>query len=128
VAGPSKREILVVDDDPDCLDALQYLLESRGYRVDAARNGLEALRHVEGGGRPSVVILDLLMPVMDGLEFLRRRRDHPVLRDTPVIVLTATDARLASREEVVLQKPADFGVLLEEIERACGTAAGSGAS
>jgi CheY-like chemotaxis protein len=63
-----------------------------------------------------VIILDLLMPVMDGLEFLSRRRQDPVLSGTRVIVLTATDTRLGSRDDVVLRKPVDFGQLLETIE------------
>jgi CheY-like chemotaxis protein len=105
-----------VDDDPDCLEALRYLLEDQGYRVHVAHHGQEALEHFESGGRPDVIILDLLMPVMDGLEFLNRRRQDPVLAGTPVIVLTATDARLSSRDDVVLRKPVDFGQLLDTIE------------
>ena len=116
-------EVLIVDDDPDCVDALRYLLEDRGYHVDVAENGLKALEHFDAGGRPCVVVLDLLMPVMDGLEFLSRRRANPILAATPVIVLTATDARLTSSEEVVLRKPVDFEVLIEKIEGACQPAA-----
>jgi CheY-like chemotaxis protein len=115
--------VLIVDDDADCVDALRFLLEDQGYHVDVARNGLQAIEHFESGGRPCVVILDLLMPVMDGLEFLDRRRMDPVIARTPVIVLTATDARLTSREEVVLRKPVDFGQLVEKISAACGTPA-----
>ena len=119
-------DVLIVDDDPDCVEALRYLLQDRGYRVDIARNGLQALEYFESGGRPRIVILDLLMPVMDGLEFLSRRRASPVLAETPVIVLTATDTRLQSREETVLQKPVDFSVLVEKIEGACGSTAERG--
>ena len=118
------REVLVVDDDIDCLEALRLLLEDEGYHVRIARHGQEALDYFHQGGRPAVVILDLLMPVMDGLEFLRRRREDPLLSSTPVIVLTATDARLGSRDEVVLRKPVDFPVLVDKIERACSPAAG----
>ena len=118
------REVLVVDDDVDCLEALRLLLEDEGYQVRVARHGQEALDYFHHGGRPAVVILDLLMPVMDGLEFLRRRREDPVLSSTPVIVLTATDARLGSRDEVVLRKPVDFPVLVSKIEHACSPAAG----
>ena len=112
-------QVLIVDDDPDCVDALRYLLEDRGYRVHTAQNGLEALQYFEAGGRPCIVILDVMMPVMDGLEFLDRRRVDPVLAATPVIVLTATDARLSASEEVVLRKPVDFSALIEQIEAAC---------
>ncbi len=109
-------DVLIVDDDPDCVDALRFLLEDQGYRVQVAQNGREALDHFASGGRPDVIILDLLMPVMDGLEFLRRRREDPVLAGTPVIVLTATDGRIASRDDVVLRKPVDFGQLVDTIE------------
>jgi len=119
----SECEVLIVDDDTDCVDALRYLLEDQGYQVKVAHNGLQALQYFESGGRPCVVVLDLLMPVMDGLEFLDRRRGHPVLAETPVIVLTATDARLQSREDIVLRKPVDFGVLVEKIEGACRSGA-----
>jgi CheY-like chemotaxis protein len=116
VARRLNRDVLIVDDDPDCLDALRFLLEDRGYRVHAAKNGQEALEHFQGGGRADVIVLDLLMPVMDGLEFLERRRANPALARTPVIVLTATDARLASREDIVMRKPVDFGQLMAMIE------------
>lgn len=129
---PRRRQcdVLIVDDDPDCVEALRYLLEDQGYDVHVAHNGQEALEHFESGGRPDVVILDLLMPVMDGLEFLNRRRQDPVLAGTPVIVLTASDARLASRDDVVLRKPVDFGQLMDTIEshRAPRGAGASGAS
>jgi CheY-like chemotaxis protein len=124
VARRSNRDVLVVDDDPDCLDALRFLLEDRGYRVHVAQNGQEALAHFEAGGRADVIVLDLLMPVMDGLEFLDRRRANPVLARTPVIVLTATDARLASRDDIVLRKPVDFGHLMEMIESYCASPEG----
>jgi CheY-like chemotaxis protein len=120
----SECELLIVDDDPDCADALRFLLEDCGYHVQTAHHGLEALEYFEAGGRPCVVILDLMMPVMDGLEFLERRRADPVLAATPVIVLTATDARLTACDEPVLRKPVDFGVLLDQIASACGPAAG----
>jgi CheY-like chemotaxis protein len=119
-------DVLIVDDDLDCVDALRYLLQDRGYRVDIAHNGLQALEYFESGGRPRIVILDLLMPVMDGLEFLSRRSQNPVVAETPVIVLTATDTRLQSREETVLRKPVDFGLLVEKIEGACGSTAERG--
>jgi CheY-like chemotaxis protein len=128
VASRPTCDVLIVDDDRDCVEALRYLLEDRGYRVDIARNGLQALEYFESGGRPRIVILDLLMPVMDGLEFLNRRRENPVLAETPVIVLTATDARLNTREETVLRKPVDFGVLVEKIEEACGPMPGRGSA
>ncbi len=117
-APPNSADVLIVDDDPDCSETLRHLLEDRGYHVDVAQNGQQALEHFQSGGRPCIVILDLLMPVMDGMEFLSRRQRDPVLSGTPVIVVTATDNRLESPDQVVLQKPVDFALLVEKIEGA----------
>lgn len=117
-APPNSADVLIVDDDPDCSETLRHLLEDRGYHVDVAQNGQQALEHFQSGGRPCIVILDLLMPVMGGMEFLSRRQRDPVLSGTPVIVVTATDNRLESPDQVVLQKPVDFALLVEKIEGA----------
>ena len=118
LAPANSPDVLIVDDDLDCSEALRYLLEDRGYHVDVAQNGQQALDHFQSGGRPCIVILDLLMPVMDGMEFLRRRQQDPVLSGTPVIVVTATDGRLESPDQIVLKKPVDLALLVEKIERA----------
>ena len=79
--------VLVVDDDPDIRATVEQILRIEGYAVVAARNGQEALAAIESV-RPAVIILDLMMPVMDGVEFGRRLREHPAA-STPVIVLSA---------------------------------------
>jgi CheY-like chemotaxis protein len=113
-------KILLVDDDDDCLDSLRVLLEDRGYRVHVAHNGRQALDYFHQGGRPGVIILDLLMPVMDGMEFLAHRKTDPLLAQTPVIVVTATEGRLESRDDVVFRKPVDFNALMARIETLFG--------
>jgi len=100
---------------------MQFLLEHRGYKVDVAYNGRQALDQLAASpNRPCVIILDLLMPVMDGFQFLEARRRDPELARAPVVVVTATDMRIAGGEHVVLRKPVDFNVLLRCIEKECG--------
>jgi CheY-like chemotaxis protein len=111
--------VLVVDDD-DCIrGALQALLEDEGYRVLAAENGLEALA-VCGEGLPSLIVLDLMMPKMDGVTFMEAlRRGHPSI--PPVLVLSASQrapqqvAQLGV--EGYLAKPFDLDELLHAVER-----------
>jgi len=86
-----ERTVLLVDDDRAIRDTIGQLLEEEGYRVAVAANGLEALEHLrEGdGGRPSLIVLDLMMPVMDGWQFREAQLRDPRLASIPVVVLTA---------------------------------------
>ncbi|MCI0570495.1 MAG: response regulator [Myxococcaceae bacterium] len=80
--------VLVVDDDPDILDALSEILEGEGFAVRRAKNGKEALERL-APDPPQLVLLDLMMPVMDGWEFAQRMRDVPEAIGVPIIVLSA---------------------------------------
>ena len=107
--------ILVVEDHPDLRDLLAVLLESEGFKVQTAANGAEALRCLDRA-RPSLILLDLMMPVMSGDEFRKRQLADPRHRDVPVICMTAAHdgadraARLHADE--YFQKPLDFEQLL----------------
>jgi PAS domain S-box-containing protein len=107
---PSARRVLVVDDDPNLRRRLRGLLEKDGWAVDEAADGREALDRL--AARPSLVLLDLLMPVVDGFEFLAEFRQREEVRSVPVIVLTAKDLtpadhdRLRGSVETVLRKGA----------------------
>jgi CheY-like chemotaxis protein len=106
--------VLVVDDDLDCAEALKDTLQDVGYQVSTAQSATEALRCLESAPRPSVIILDLLMPGMSGEEFLVRRRANPVLAEIPVIVVSATPPQPPlDRGTPVLRKPVDPAELLE---------------
>jgi CheY-like chemotaxis protein len=109
--------VLIVDDDPDCVEALSDTLRDVGYQVSTAASATEALRHLKSEGRPSVIILDLVMPGMTGEEFLGQRQADPLLAEIPVIVLSATPPRqpAGDRRLPVLQKPVDPAELLEII-------------
>lgn len=81
--------ILVVEDDSDIRETLQQVLELEGYRVATAANGHEGLAALETGERPSLILLDLMMPVMSGAEMLDHLRTDERLADIPVVVVTA---------------------------------------
>ena len=116
--------VLVVDDDPDILEALCDILEGEGYRVARARHGQEALARVEVEW-PDLVLLDLMMPVMDGLTFAQVIRGRVSDRDLPIVVISAD----GNRQRAVpvgavgyLAKPFDIDSLLSEVSRYAGTA------
>ncbi len=87
VAATMKR-ILVCDDDALLIDLLEYRLASRGYEIIIARDGSEALARL-AEATPDAIILDAMMPVVDGYEVLRRIRETEALAAIPVIMLTA---------------------------------------
>jgi CheY-like chemotaxis protein len=105
------RTALVVDDEPEARDALRRLLENDGWSVEAAADGLLAIEKLRAR-RPAVILLDLMMPVMDGFQFVEELRKHAEWRDIPVVVVTAKDLtaeerlRLDGHVGIVLQKGA----------------------
>jgi CheY-like chemotaxis protein len=111
---------MVVEDDPDQRDAIVVALESEGYAVVAAGDGLEALEMLDAGIRPCVILLDLMMPVMDGVHFRIEQTKQPALADIPVIVVSAfgqmTRARWLHAADY-LPKPIELDHLLAVIER-----------
>lgn len=117
----SHPAILVVDDDADIRDALIDILEDHGYVTRAAANGREALDALRAGLHPDVILLDLMMPVMDGAQFRREQLNDPRLRDLPVVVISAGNdldqhaSSLGVAER--LRKPLDLERLLEMIAR-----------
>jgi CheY-like chemotaxis protein len=116
------RRILVVDDDPGIVQLLKDLLDLEGYAVDTANNGAVALVQVERR-RPDLVLLDLMMPVMDGWQFLRACREQRDLADLPVVVLSA--AKSAPTDEPAVRgfvgKPFELPDLLSVVEQAVAT-------
>jgi CheY-like chemotaxis protein len=108
--------ILVVEDDAGSREALVDILEIRGYSVQAAANGREAMEKLRGSLRPSLIILDLLMPEMDGWEFRSRQKKDPILAKVPVTAITAfAEARIDAHH--VLTKPLDVDHLLNVVQQ-----------
>jgi CheY-like chemotaxis protein len=109
--------ILIVDDDADIREALTELLTAEGYQVVAVANGQSALDQLQAGPRPTVIILDLMMPVMNGWDFRLQQQQDPALSAIPVIILTATDlitdtVRAQFGDARFLTKPVDLDALL----------------
>jgi two-component system, OmpR family, alkaline phosphatase synthesis response regulator PhoP len=92
----TKKRILVVDDEEDIVELIRYNLSKEGFEVIPARNGKEALE--KASPPPDLVILDLMMPVMDGFDTCRRLKSHPATKGTPVVFLTASASEV---DEVV---------------------------
>jgi len=114
--------ILLVEDDPGLRDALAEVLSERGYVVSCAADGLAALAELAELPAPSVILLDLAMPVMDGWTFRAEQRRDPRLADIPTIVLSASlDADPRSLDGLdpaaMLSKPFDLDRLLDTVER-----------
>jgi CheY-like chemotaxis protein len=107
---------MVVDDD--IRSVVHELLEDEGHRVLAASNSSEALALLRQGPRPRVVLLDLMMPVMNGWQFLQTVRRQPPLASIPIVVITAAPSSAAGVARP-LRKPFDRDALLATIEDLC---------
>jgi CheY-like chemotaxis protein len=120
-ANSLREHILVVEDDKDLRESLCEALELEGYVAVSAENGQAALRHLATGAQPCMILLDLMMPVMDGWEFRRKQQADPSLAPVPVIVLSALDQARASNLEAdaFLKKPLDFDRLLALVRAYC---------
>jgi len=116
------KTILVVDDDTDLREGLADLLQSRGYRVLTADDGAKALRWLRKSDAPSLILLDLMMPVMDGHEFIAQRSADPVLTRIPVVVISAglhPRGSVVPGAAEVLYKPFDPDNLMRIVQRYC---------
>jgi CheY-like chemotaxis protein len=124
VRGEASARLLIVEDDPDAAAALAEALAETGYDVAIAGDGRDAFDRVHNAGlRPDLILLDLLMPVMDGLTFLAARASDPLLADVPVIVLSGYRAAGSPADVFArVDKPIALLVLLDAVERALGGA------
>ena len=126
-ANGHERSILIVEDDLDVREALTQVLEFEGYAVAGVTNGQEALDRLRAGEHPSLILLDLMMPVMDGLQFRAAQMRDPSLAHIPVIVISAdgkVDQKVASLGVAgYMKKPLDVDSLLALIARVGAPAA-----
>jgi CheY-like chemotaxis protein len=120
-ARPSPAHILVVEDDEDCRECLKYYLEKEGLGVSCAANGREALDRLRTEPLPNLILLDLMMPAMNGWEFLVHRQEQPTLATIPIVVITSLSRYAASvpAAKIVdfVDKPVDFDDLISKVRR-----------
>ena len=120
------KSILVIDDDPDFVEAVKVILENGGYDVNVAYDGKEGLEAV-GEKTPDLIVLDVMMPVMNGHEACAKLKGDPATKDIPVILLTAVADRvttstythrdmLESEAEDYMPKPVEPPELLERVK------------
>jgi CheY-like chemotaxis protein len=112
-----KCTILVIDDDEGIRTALAEVLELFGYQVAVAADGQEGVELLEVGLEPNAIVLDLMMPRMDGWEFLSHIRGDPKFQDVPVVVTSAVATQSPEGADACLQKPFDVGQLDREVAR-----------
>jgi CheY-like chemotaxis protein len=118
---------MIVEDDRDIRLALTQVLSDEGYRSIAARDGVEGLALLREGPQPKVILLDLMMPNMDGWQFRRALRSDPEVASIPVIVVTADPAAEARIHTLgvagFLKKPVSIDALVAALERVVGPGA-----
>ena len=119
-----RPSVLIVEDDPDALDLLATILEDADYEVVRASDGLEALSKLaERRGRCDLILLDLMMPIMNGWDFRRKQRQIPALAQIPVVLMSA-GAHLAAASDGLdpagsMTKPVDPDDLIAIVRRHC---------
>jgi CheY-like chemotaxis protein len=111
-------DVLLVEDDNDIRETLKAVLTDEGYAVGAACNGLEALEQIGSGMRPSLILLDVMMPVMDGDEFLVNLRAQGHV-ETPVVVVSAARRQAIAGTVGLVRKPIELETLFEIVGRYC---------
>jgi CheY-like chemotaxis protein len=113
--------VLIVEDDADLREMMAQLLSLEGFQTAAVANGREALDYLHQRESPDVILLDLMMPVMDGWEFRRHQQADPALARVPVIVLSALDHSRTGdvTASAFLKKPLDFDRLLQLVRSYC---------
>jgi CheY-like chemotaxis protein len=114
------HQILVVEDDEDIRDSLREALESDGYQVVTAEDGKKGLQALDEMPRPCLILLDLMMPVMNGWEFLEKMKEDTALATIPVVAVTAAGERgNAEQADMLIKKPVDLDHLLGVIKKYC---------
>lgn len=111
--------MLVVDDDDEIREAICGVLEAEGYTTMSASNGDVALRALDKGRRPCVVLLDLMMPIMNGWDFMREVASKKDLDDLPVVVVSAYSVQATPGAKRVLKKPLDVKQLVAAVREFC---------
>lgn len=119
----AEKTILIIEDDPDIRDTMAQILDEEGYRTFTASSGLDALQQLRDGLRPHLILLDLMMPIMDGWQFREEQEKNPAIAAIPVVLISAAgqigrDVPRITRGTYI-RKPISFEVLLSTVEKFC---------
>ncbi|ACM92445.1 response regulator DrrA [Nautilia profundicola AmH] len=116
----SNKKVLVVDDDPINRKLIVKILSKKGFEAIEAGNGVEAFTALENND-VDLILLDIVMPVMDGIEFLKEIKTKPAYINLPIVILTTDDSKKMEAKDLgaddVIIKPVSAIELLETIER-----------
>ena len=119
--GNETQNILVVEDDADIRDVFVQVLELEGYEIAAAGNGREALEHLRRSKQPDLILLDIMMPVMDGWQFRAEQQQNPEWASIPVVILSAHGFSHHKATSIgvadFLKKPVELETLLNTVKQ-----------
>ena len=129
-----KKKILLVDDDPDLVEAMKIILENKSYDVAVAHDGKEGLKKVETE-QPNLIILDVMMPEIDGYEMCAKLKSDPQYRHIPILLLTAVGEAISTttytkemgmrmEADDYIPKPVELMELVERVEKLFRISAG----
>jgi len=124
VTSNLRCDVLIVDDDPDIRDAVGECLRYEGYDVHSASDGHDALNRLEFGLKPNVILLDLMMPVLNGFDVLEALQSRPDWKKIPVVVVSANrgyEADDLAGAVSILRKPVNVDRLLEAVQQAAAS-------
>lgn len=115
--------VLIVDDDDDVRETLRACLEEEGFSVRTAKNGLEAMAELDDGTTPGLILLDLMMPEMNGWEVLEQLRSDQSRASIPVAVMSGSHRGEVQAANYVVPKPFDLAAMVELVREHCRTRA-----
>src|SRR5262245_27724792 len=117
------REVLIIDDERDMVEVMGFILASRGYKVQAAFDGQQAIDHLEGSV-PDLIFLDLEMPRLSGFDVCEQLKNHPRLQKVPLVILTACTLNREEQNRLnkmkingCVQKPFEIEEIFSVIEQ-----------
>jgi len=118
-----KSTVLLIDEHDDVREGLQMIFESEGWTVETAADPRRALNRLIGGLRPCIILLDLMSPVMNGLEFRRELLNHPLLRSIPLVAYAGLKGVRAKAREIAVdassEVPAEIDRLIAAVRQHC---------
>jgi CheY-like chemotaxis protein len=119
MTGTKSHTVLIVEDEEDLREMMREALERKGYRVVTAEEGQDALNKIDSIDQLCLILLDLLMPGMNGWDFFAKMRERPELDKVPVVVHSSASSRAPAGVTRALQKPILFDRLISVVREYC---------